>query len=99
MACADITPSQGWELVAGTRHQHFVENRLNVWSLDGMPIWWRSGIGNSHMPPAVGDVNHDGQNEVATGFDLNRSSVFLVYSNGTIMNGWPRNGVSPGDLR
>lgn len=99
IACADINPSDGWEVIAGTRHQHSVENRLNVWSLDGLLVWWRSGIGNSHMPPAVGDVNHDGLNEIATGFDLNRNNVFLVYPNGTIMNGWPQDGVRPGDLR
>ncbi|MEO0078955.1 MAG: FG-GAP-like repeat-containing protein, partial [candidate division WOR-3 bacterium] len=100
VTCADIAGDGNLELIAGTDHQDFMNNKLAAWSYDGnaMPGFPVAGIGLCQMPAATGNVNRTGPSEIATGFDLNRSDVYLVWGNGTIMNGWPQNGGHPGSL-
>ncbi len=100
VACADIAGSDTLEVVAGLDHQDFMHNTLGGWRLGGsrLPGFPVSGIGVSHQRPATGDVDADGESEVATGFDYNRENVFLVQGNGSVMTGWPQNGGHPGSL-
>ena len=100
VACANITGSDTWEVVAGLDHQNSLSNTLGGWRLDGstLPGFPVAGIGVSHSRPAAGDVDHDGLAEIATGFDYNRQDVYLVRGNGQIMTGWPQDGGHPGTL-
>jgi hypothetical protein len=100
LACADIGGTADYEIVAGIDHQDFIHNTLGGWRLDGsqLPGFPVSGIGVSHQRPATGDIDADGESEVATGFDYNREDVYLVQGNGTVMTGWPQNGGHPGSL-
>jgi sugar lactone lactonase YvrE len=100
VVCADITGSDTFEVLAGLDHQHFIQNSLGGWRLGGSQLagFPVPGIGVSHQRPATGDVDADGESEVATGFDYNRENVYLVRGNGTVMTGWPQNGGHPGSL-
>jgi DNA-binding beta-propeller fold protein YncE len=100
IACADIAECEKYEVIAGIEHQDFRYNKLGAWCYDGSPS---SGfpvpdISLLQMPAAIGDVNHDGRNEIATGFDLNHTQVNLVRGNGSVMPGWPQEGGLHGNL-
>jgi len=60
--------------------------------LPGWPFIWSVPINNPQWSaPAVGDIDHDGQIEVAVGnADYPNWGVYVIRSNGTVMPGWPK---------
>jgi len=100
VACADIAGDEPLEVIAGTDHQDYFNNRLAAWTYEGLgvPGFPVPGICVCQMPAATGDVNVDGRAEIATGFDLNGNEVYLVRGSGAVMSGWPQDGGHPGSL-
>ena len=55
--------------------------------LPGFPVFTNGAI---NSPAAIGDVDGDGQKEIAVANLTGPSNLYIIKANGTIMPGWPR---------
>ena len=68
-------------------------NLLCAYNDDGSILWSKTLIGTAIYPPTVGDMNNDGQFEIAqaTGGSPANGRVYLLDHNGNDLPGWPIN--------
>lgn len=68
-------------------------NLLCAYNDDGSILWSKTLIGTAMYPPTVGDMNNDGQFEIAqaTGGSPANGRIYLLDHNGNDLPGWPIN--------
>jgi glutamine cyclotransferase len=100
IGAADINRDSLTEIFAGLNHQDFFNQRLAAWNLAGtvLPGFPVIGINNNQMAPGFGDMLHNNETSIITGYDLNNNQVHITRSNGSNFPGWPQNGGQPGNL-
>jgi hypothetical protein len=71
--------------------------RIYAYNLDGsdVPGWPLTTRGYSYSSPSTGDINNDGQEEVAVGFmympdDASQYGVYVYDRSGNVLAGWPQ---------
>lgn len=87
VALADIDGDGNEEIAVASN------NKLYVYKADGSILWIKPLLGTAIYPPTVGDVNLDGNLEIAqaTGGSPASGRIYLVDQNGNDLPGWPQN--------
>ena len=90
----DIDNDGKLEIVAIVEHQHNGMVGIAVWEhngsmKEGFPVHL-TNIGSGYIPPALGDVDNDGELEIVTGYGFNAYKIYVVNNDGTILDGWPQ---------